>query len=64
LKKARQLAGLPDDAPMIVVEEKAKPLPPQALDELKPAAGLVYLYENFRAIAGGAAQLLLPLEWR
>lgn len=61
LAQARALASLPDDAP-IRLAGKGKPLPPQiAVD---PAAALTYAYDNARALVSGAAQVIMPIEWR
>ncbi len=62
LAKARELANLPDDAPVALVQGKAKPLPPQlAVD---PAAALRYALDNARALANGTAQVIMPIEWK
>lgn len=63
LVKARELANLPEHAPLVVFEGKAKPLPPQVLEQANPAAWLRYMYDNLRAVANGSAQVLTPIEW-
>jgi hypothetical protein len=61
LAKARELASLPDDAPVALVAGKAKPLPPQlAVD---PTAAMRYALENARALVSGAAQVIMPIHW-
>lgn len=62
LAKARALASLPDDAPLVIIERKGSPLPPQLAAEVNPAATLKYVVENVRGLAHGAA-LLNPIEW-
>ncbi|MFO7324035.1 MAG: S49 family peptidase [Chloroflexota bacterium] len=61
--KACQLAGLPEDTPLVMVESKGGALPPQLAETPVPAA-LNYLRDNVRAIASGAPQVLLPVWWR
>ncbi|MCB9457690.1 MAG: S49 family peptidase [Anaerolineaceae bacterium] len=63
LKKARELARLPEDAPLAIYQGKARPLPPQLAEKADPAAALRYLHENLRAIYNGSAQLILPFWW-
>lgn len=64
IQKARELANLPDHAPVVLVEGKGKPLPPQVAEAANPAAYLSYCLENARAIANGTAQALLPVWWK
>jgi protease-4 len=61
LEKARELANLPDDAPVRLVTGKGKPLAPQLAEQTNPAAALRYYAENLEAVAGGAAQALMPI---
>ncbi len=63
LVKARSLANLPDDAPLLVFEGKARPLPPQLAETTIPGAALRYLNDNLRALSTGA-QVLLPFYVR
>jgi protease IV len=71
LKKARALANLADDAPVVMLNEidKAHPLPPlraeppAAFTEGFSLALLRYWRGNLRHVASGRAQLLLPLHW-
>jgi protease IV len=63
LDKARQLANLPDHAPLVMVQGKGKPLTAQLVEQSNPAAALTYLRENIRALANGTTQMLLPLWW-
>lgn len=60
LAKARELAKLPDDAPVAVVSGGGKPLAPQLAEQANPAASLLYWQENLRALSG-SAQVLMPL---
>jgi protease-4 len=62
LAKARSLAKLSDDAPLILFEGKGKPLPPQLAEKANPAASLTYMYENLSAIANSTPQLLLDVN--
>lgn len=61
IRKARELANLPEHTPVEIVEGKGKLLPPQIAEAATPAAYLSYCLENARAIANGTAQALLPL---
>lgn len=63
LDKARQLAGLPDYAPLVMLYGKGKSLAAQLADDANPAAALRYLRENLSMIANGSAQMLMPLWW-
>lgn len=62
LDKARELAGLPEDAPAGLIQGKAKPMVPQLAEEAKPAALLRYLRDNLRFISGSLL-MLMPVEW-
>lgn len=62
LKKARELANLPDHAPLVLFEEDDEPLSPQVAEKANPAAGLNYLQEGIRAMFNGSAQLLMPFK--
>ncbi len=62
LAKARTLANLPDHAPLVVVEAKGKPLPPQLAEKANPAASLVYMHDNLTAIANSSPQILLDVS--
>ncbi len=64
LKKARELAGLPDDAPLVRVGGKGGALPAQLAEAAKPAAALDYWVHNARMIASGAPQMLTPIDWQ
>lgn len=55
IDKARELAGLPEHAPAVLVTGKAKPMVPQVAD---PAAALRYLHENLQAMRGKMLWLL------
>ena len=62
IQKARELAKLPNDAPVALVAGKGKPLPPQLAAD--PAAALRYAYDNARALVSGAAQVIMPIWWK
>jgi protease-4 len=62
LKKARELANLPDHAPLVRVGGKPKPLPAQLASAAQPAAYLDYVNTNLGAISSGAPLMLLPFE--
>jgi protease-4 len=61
ISKARELAGLPEDAPAVLFSGKAKPMIPQVAEQANPAAVLRYLYDNLQGIRG-TTLWLLPLE--
>ena len=63
LKKARELADLPEDTPLVMVTGKHKPLPAQLAEEAKPAASLAYLQSGVR-VFNGAPMMLMPMEWK
>ncbi len=62
LAKARQLAGLPEDTPLVLVSGKGRPLPAQLAERSQPAAALHYVRQQMSAILNGKAQLLLPFH--
>jgi protease-4 len=62
LAKARSLAQLSEDAPLVLVENKGKPLPPQLAEKVNPAASLIYMHENLMAIANSSPQVLLDMN--
>lgn len=61
VKKARELAALPEDAPVRLVSGKGQPLAPQLAEQANPAAALRYYQENLQMIASGLAQMLMPV---
>jgi len=61
LKKARELADLPDYAPLIMIGGKQKPLPAQLAESANPATTLNYLQTNLHVIASGTPQMILPV---
>ncbi|MBZ0276874.1 MAG: S49 family peptidase [Anaerolineae bacterium] len=63
LKKARELAHLPETAPLGIIQGKGKPLPPQLAEKADPAAALRYVHDNLRGIFNGSAQFILPFWW-
>lgn len=63
LRKARELASLPETAPITFFEDKGKPLPPQLAEAAQPAAYLSYCLENARHVASGTAQALMLVRW-
>jgi protease-4 len=64
LAKARELAKLPEETPVVLVSSKGKPLSAQLAEQAKPAAGLAYLRENLTALTNGSPQMLMPFEWK
>ena len=64
LAKARDLAGLPDDAPVEIVREKAKPIAPQWIERADPAASLRYVQGSLDRVLSGSGQMLLPFTWK
>ncbi len=61
--RARALAGLPETAPVYLLDDKPdQPLGPQARQAADPAAGLRHAAGAFRTLASGAALCLLPLR--
>lgn len=63
IAKAREMANLPDDSPITIIQGDGEPLGPQLVEKANPAAMLRYMTNNFRAIASGKAQLLMPIRW-
>ena len=61
LAKARSLAGLTDDAPVVVWEGDDDPVPP--LRAPSAAQTLAYYWQNAQAMANGRAQLLMDIWW-
>jgi protease-4 len=64
LKKARELANLPDDTPLVLVQGKSRSLPAQLAEEVKPAAALEYLQSGIQALCSGAPLTLMPFIWK
>jgi protease IV len=62
IKKARELANLPDDAPSTLVRDKGKPIGAQ-LAQQNPAAFAKYVIDNVESITN-RTQYLLPFDWR
>jgi protease IV len=58
--KARDLAGLPEHAPAVLLSPQSKPLVPQVAEKADPAAALRYLHENLQLISN---QALMLLDW-
>ncbi len=63
LRKARELANLPDHTPLVWARGKTKPLPAQLAQSAQPAAVLTYLAENLDVVASGAPQVIMPFVW-
>ena len=61
VEKARELAGLPEDAPAVLVPKQAKPIVPQVAEQANPAAALDYIRANLEALRG-LMLWLLPVE--
>ena len=59
LNKARELAGLPDDAPLVFPRVKGKPLAPQLAESTNPAAALKYVQDGVK-LMDGTPQFLMP----
>ncbi len=64
LAKARELANVSEDTPLVLVHDRGKPVVPQAAEALNPAAYYGYLQRQLQALGGGRALLLLPFLWR
>lgn len=62
IKKARQLAKLPDDAPSTLIRDEGKPIGAQ-LAQKNPAAFMKYVVDNVESMTN-RAQYLLPFDWR
>ncbi|MCS7070198.1 MAG: S49 family peptidase, partial [Anaerolinea sp.] len=64
--EARRLAGLPEDAPLRIVRDRGRWLPPTPAQAVDPAArlamGIAYLLDNARRLTGTC--YLLPLHLR
>ena len=65
IEKARTLAKLPADVPLVLVRGKGKPLPAQVAEQADPAAALRYVIEGAER-SSGRAQMLMPfsIRWR
>jgi protease IV len=59
ISKARTLASLPDDAPLVFPKVKGKPLAPQLTESANPAAALKYLQDGVKMI-DGLPQFMMP----
>ncbi len=65
LNKARALAALGNDSPLVLVREGGDdPLPPQLAQQANPAAWMDYAASGARQIFNTRAQLILPLRIR
>ncbi len=64
LAKARTLANLPQDAPLVLVHGKRKPLPAQFAEQSNPAAILNYLQMGVTGLCSGHPLMLMPFEWK
>ncbi len=62
LDKARELAGLGQAAPALLIRDKGKPIGVQVAEQ-NPAAMLAYAREGLEALSN-RAQCLMPIEWR
>ncbi len=62
LKKARELANLPEDAPLVLPKMKIdEMLLPKLTEKANPAAGLRYLSDSVKTVLNAHAQFLL--DW-
>jgi protease-4 len=65
LRKARNLAGLADDAPLKFVKDKKRPFGPLLAEYANPGADIFHLADHVRLFYSGKPQMLLPfsIEW-
>lgn len=64
IKKAHELAGLPEYARAKIFHEKPKPLAPQLAEQANPAAALLYAQTGVEVVGSGRAQMLMPMVWK
>jgi protease IV len=64
LNKARELANLSEDAPLVMVRGKRKNLPAQLAEQTNPAAMLPYLQAGVTGLCSGQPLMLMPFEWK
>jgi protease-4 len=64
VRKARELAKLDEDAPIMLWHGGGKPMAAQLAEHLNPAASLQYWQENLSHITNGAAMMMMPSEWK
>ncbi|MFP4321210.1 MAG: signal peptide peptidase SppA [Anaerolineales bacterium] len=62
LRKARELAGLPEKTPAFLIRGKAKPIAPQVAEQFNPAAGLHYARRNVQTLLSGRALYWMPWQ--
>ncbi len=62
LRKARELAQLPDNTPGFLLRGKPKPIAPQLAEQANPAAGLRYARESMQLLLTGRALFWLPWQ--
>ncbi len=63
LKKARELANLPENTPIALVSSKTKPIVPQVAERANPAARLLFLHQNATLLCNSTPQLVAPVTW-
>ena len=63
LSKARTLARLPGDAPLVLPRFKGDDLGPRLVEQINPAASLRYLHSGVRHTFNSKAQMLLPFVY-
>ncbi|MEZ4667212.1 MAG: S49 family peptidase [Anaerolineae bacterium] len=62
LQKARELANLPDHAPLVLVGGKGKPLPAKLAEQANPATIWQYLHENVQLVSSGTPLMMMDLD--
>jgi protease-4 len=62
LEKARSLAKLPENAPLVIPQIKGDPIGPKLVEQVNPVASLRYLHDNVRLLLNGQAQMFMPFS--
>jgi len=63
IKKARELAKLPDNTPAMLIKQKGKPLPAQLAEQANAMTSLQYMQDGVNLIANGQAQMFMPITF-